>query len=92
MWKEIFTVHMEKGERMTKLIDADALLDDLLFPSKQFEKGMRELINDAPTIDAVEVVRCKDCVYQSGIDSDQYCYLDGRSACDYNFCSWGERK
>ena len=33
-----------------RLIDADAFLDDLLFPSKQFELGMRELIGDAPTI------------------------------------------
>ena len=33
-----------------RLIDADALLDDLLFPSKQFEQGMRELIGDAPTV------------------------------------------
>lgn len=33
-----------------RLIDAGALLDDLLFPSKQFEQGMRELIGDAPTI------------------------------------------
>ena len=33
-----------------RLIDAKALLDDLIFPSKQFEQGMRELIGDAPTI------------------------------------------
>lgn len=33
-----------------RLIDADALLNDLLFPSKQFEQGMRELIGGAPTI------------------------------------------
>ena len=33
-----------------RLIDADALFDDLLFPSKQFEQGMRELIGDAPTV------------------------------------------
>lgn len=33
-----------------RLIDADALLDDLLFPSKQFEQGMRELVGDAPTV------------------------------------------
>lgn len=33
-----------------RLIDADAFFDDLLFPSKQFEQGMRELIGDAPTI------------------------------------------
>ena len=33
-----------------RLIDADAFFDDLLFPSKQFEQGMRELIRDAPTV------------------------------------------
>ena len=33
-----------------RLIDADAFFDDLLFPSKQFEQGMRELIGDAPTV------------------------------------------
>jgi hypothetical protein len=33
-----------------RLIDADALLDALLFPSKRFEQGMRELIGDAPTV------------------------------------------
>ena len=33
-----------------RLIDADAFFDDLLFPSKQFEQGMRELIGDTPTV------------------------------------------
>lgn len=33
-----------------RLIDADAFFDDLLFPSKRFEQGMRELIGDAPTV------------------------------------------
>ena len=33
-----------------RLIDADAFFDDLLFPSKQFEQGMRKLIGDAPTV------------------------------------------
>lgn len=47
--------HYEEAEAVPvpkhgRLIDADALLDDLLFPSKQFERGMRELIGDAPTI------------------------------------------
>lgn len=43
-----------------RLIDADALLDDLLFPSKQFEQGMRELIGDAPTIIPAEEATPKD--------------------------------
>lgn len=33
-----------------RLIDADAFLDDLMFPSMQFEQGLRELVADAPTI------------------------------------------
>ena len=33
-----------------RLIDADAFLQDLLFPSKEFEHGMRELVGDAPTV------------------------------------------
>lgn len=34
-----------------RLIDADELLKDLVFPTKQFEKAFTELINDAPTIE-----------------------------------------
>lgn len=34
-----------------RLIDADALLDDCIFSSEAFEKGMREFIGDAPTIE-----------------------------------------
>lgn len=35
-----------------RLIDVDELLNDLIFPTKQFEKAFTELINDAPTVDA----------------------------------------
>lgn len=48
---------------------------------------------DVPTVDAVEVVRCKDCIY---FDDDVYMY------CLYHkgmvmtrkdtYCSWGQRK
>lgn len=38
-----------------RLIDADALLDDLIFPTKQFKTAFTELINDAPTIEAEPV-------------------------------------
>lgn len=33
-----------------RLIDADELIADCVFPSKQFEDAFRELIGDAPTI------------------------------------------
>lgn len=63
----------------------------------------REMINDEPTIDAVEVVRCKDCRWYKkwktiGRD-DGYCGYarmtrDGLQYINTNaddFCSYGER-
>lgn len=73
-----------------RLIDADALI-------KEFEtfieinkkaggvvtdKDTVRLINDAPTIDAVEVVRCKDC-------TERYICTDND---DNDYCSYGEKK
>lgn len=37
-------------EKHGRLIDADALIADCVFPSKQFEDAFRELLGDAPTI------------------------------------------
>lgn len=89
-----------------RLIDADVL-------QKKFE-GLREkdihatgrnaydlcamLTEDAPTIDAVEVVRCKDCKRRGtencamtfNTEDNGYYLTDWTS--DDGFCSWGERK
>lgn len=43
------------------------------------------LVETAPTIDAVEVVRCKECEYQQSCTNAQYLGIEG-------FCSYGERK
>ena len=56
-----------------------------------------EWFKSLPTVDAVEVVRCKDCkYYEIGKDYLPYCnHCDGGIA-DYprkdDFCSYGERK
>ena len=45
-----------------------------------------------PTVDAVEVVRCKDCIHRM---KDGMCeYKDHRVVVqdDDDFCSWGERR
>lgn len=44
----------------------------------------------APTVDAVEVVRCKDCVYFW----DGVCTAHTDAICtdENEFCSWGERR
>lgn len=44
---------------MTRPIDADALLEELKKTYKYFD--LKFYIEDAPTIDAVEIVRCEDC-------------------------------
>ncbi len=49
-----------------------------------------DLVKEMPTIDAVPVVRCKDCKYYNGID--HYCVNDGVLVKADDYCSWGERR
>ena len=62
--------------------------------------GLLGLIEKAPTVDAVVVTRCKDCVYWDD-DPDTYGTDDGpkgkcmksfETMCADDFCSYGERK
>ena len=84
---------MEKGKTMSRYIDADALdyrNDKLHDVSADFIKGieyMHERITDAPTIDAVSVVRCKECVFRNKKYICQTIETD-----DDDYCSYGERK
>ena len=61
------------------------------------------LIDDAPTVDAVEVVRCRDCKWYMPGDlftDIMFCHRlkkdNGKPAkynyCEDDFCSYGERK
>ena len=65
--------------------------------------GARKLMEEAPSVEAVEVVRCKDCKwYKEGkyLAPNKFCYrLKDRSGehigynfSDDDFCSYGERK
>jgi Pyruvate/2-oxoacid:ferredoxin oxidoreductase delta subunit len=84
---------------MARLIDANALVDSLESTNIRLapDKGkMFKLIEDAPTVDAVEVVRCKDCwAYDP---EDGKCTI--RSTADgfplyvlsTGYCSEGERR
>ena len=88
-----------------RLIDADELKS--IFTEKSTEnvcgaelcKAIISRIYNAPTIDAVPVIRCKDCKFSmSGIDkyNERYilCQLHERSygVIDDGFCNWAERK
>nr|DAG21223.1 MAG TPA: hypothetical protein [Caudoviricetes sp.] len=70
-----------------RLIDADALEDK--FGCSDADILAKEEIRDAPTIDAVPVVRCKECTHLYGAMC-AVCGLLPRKPDD--FCSYGERK
>ena len=78
-----------------RLIDANALIAKCDAP--HWCVWMSE-IDDTPTVDAVEVVRCKDCKYRRNdinFVTGHYCVKrpsNGGYYCDDNdFCSYGER-
>jgi hypothetical protein len=50
---------------------------------------IQKLIADTPTVDAVPVVRCKDCTHEFG-GRCSICWFQKRKPDD--FCSYGERK
>ena len=88
---------------MARLIDKDALLknnDKSLWVDWCDKEIFDAIIEEAPTVDAVEVVRCKDC---------EHSYLDTKCRILYckrqnsfslvseevepdDYCSYGERK
>ena len=93
-----------------RLIDADALMEKVQFrnPIDNHNAEViagcvnltRRIIDNSPIIDAVPVVRCKDCVFRSGLTGAapfmyHYCHrgvgLSGEVK-DDDFCSYGERK
>ena len=59
--------------------------------------SLRELLEDTPAADVVDVVRCKDCKYAFRHPLGYiYCHRDGRNAYEMvfkkdSFCSYGER-
>ena len=92
-----------------RLIDANALLeevDDLyceLYRYVDYNVGVEDaasLVANAPTVDAVEVVRCKDCRYflrHTQVDTDRGdCCCYGITACRIkhidDYCSGGRRE
>lgn len=85
-----------------RLIDADEMRQDWL------ENGQNEYVYDTnavldsideqPTIDAVPVVRCRDCKYHQLMENKKSfmywhnCKLWCADISEDDFCSYGERK
>ena len=78
---------------MARLIDADALWYRTF--SCEDAADVRKEIEIAPTVDAVELVRCKDCKhYNTASCSDGCGWCEEMNAgwSDNDFCSYGERR
>ncbi len=79
---------------MPRLVNADELIK--MIPTEEYNARMA--ITYAPTVDAVEVVRCKDCKYAwMTYDGEcKYCDMweeEGEMYLDGNFyCAFGKRK
>lgn len=96
---------------MARLIDADDFTGSVLFADADVyeedesgnytfgitRKTIIRLLDEAPTVDAVPVVRCKDCKHR-GTDCCNF-HIKGEPAdeellqkLDNDFCSYGERR
>lgn len=90
---------------MSRLIDADKLEKQEYWGNERcFDYVDAEDIDNAPTVDAVPVVRCKDCKHYRNY-ANGLCYIhtepktnargySGEAVCvePDDFCSYGERK
>ena len=79
-----------------RLIDADALPVNMPAANRPSYFELLDAIEDAPTIDAVPVVRCKDCVYCEYRKMYLRCvrcgFVSGHEVEPDDFCSFGKRE
>ena len=73
-----------------RLIDADALPVKFWF-GRFFGVAEIDIVN-APTVDAAEVVRCKDCRYCSNDEMFDEMWCNGKRVSADWFCADGERR
>ena len=92
---------------MARLIDADAIIDFIDMGHTRnpletcfSERDVVDMLESAPTVDAVEVVRCKDCKYYKPQKKSAH-WENRANYCNRvvtikvqpdDFCSYGERK
>ena len=89
---------MEKTASEKRLIDANALKSYMDECSKEtrfcvYYGYATSFIDAAPTVDAVEVVRCRECKYHEDthVTGFEHCCLYGLTMRYNDFCSYGKR-
>ena len=106
----------EKATNRKRMIDASALLDEflnqytererdgnLVFAACEIKQDFADMISNVPTVDAVPVIRCRECKHwkpsgsKAGNSFSDIEYIGGCEFTKYcclesDFCSCGERK
>ena len=102
----------EKASNEKRLIDADAMWrkfeSEPWYDNADRDEIALPLVDDAPTVDAVEVVRCRECKSwheETGFCEKHSYFVDGDGVCcspadspnwtmfdSDDFCSYGKRK
>ena len=86
---------------MSRMIDADALREQLVWCKEQagrfdtYWDDVIERLDSLPTIDAVPVVRCKDCIYRNDTEKGKalmWLPCEEVRKGDNWYCAEGERK
>lgn len=95
--------HLQKGEKMTDLIDRQQVIDAIHYEyddccnidesGSAIANDIERIIDNVPSVQS-NIIRCKDCIYQteswSGI---KYCEAHGdHIGKDYDYCSNARRK
>lgn len=66
------------------------ILEKVNFTDEETKKIFKHF--EKPTVDAVEVVRCKDCIHYWNRNGVCDAHIDLIDVDDDCYCSWGERK
>ena len=77
-------------------LDSDYIQETLYRHAFKTRQDIEDWLNNAPTIDAVPVVRCKHCIRRYDTDECPMCFLIEGKYYEYTnengFCDRGERK
>lgn len=80
---------------MADLVDRKELRDALYEADAVTMQGVK-IINQFPAVDAMEVVKCKDCIKRYDTDECPMCFVSDGKYYEYTngngYCNRGERK
>ena len=86
--------------RSRAIKDISEWATDILHPDRLIKEDAIHILESLPSADAVEVVRCKDCIVSETFQRDsngtteRYCkaFTHLRNVADDDYCSFGERR